>query len=260
MDYKEHTGPLTERDFNRFYENFRNMYVNIAYSYVHDLCPAEDIVNESFIRLWQKRDEVRTGNYESYMFKIVMNRCLDWLKSHKARTRSLEQMQDQGMALLDFEIASLESCNPAEVFRSEVWGLLNKSVERMPESTGKIFIASRYEGLTYEKIAAKFGIPVRKVTAEIQAALRFLRPDLHDYLPMTLITLVLQAALSLSPDEAFGEKQFRYLNRVGGGTLTEVVGDAPQVEAVLHGVVAADTTDEHLVPAAGVERSGIDIA
>ena len=194
-----HTGALTEKEFNDLYENFRDMYINIANSYVHELCSAEDIVNESFIRLWKKRDEVQTGNYESYMFKIVTNRCLDYLKSLKAREKNLEQMQDQGMSLLDFEINSLEGCSPDEVFRNEVLELLNKSVERMPEMTGKIFIESRYNGLTYEKIANKFSIPVRKVTAEIQAALRFLRTDLKDYLPMALVTLILQTVL----DERF---------------------------------------------------------
>lgn len=195
MAAKQNDKLLSEKEFNEFYENFRDMYVNIANSYVHQLSSAEDIVNESFLRLWGKRAEVETGNYESYMFKIVTNRCLNHLKGLKARERNLEQMQDDGMALLDFEIASLESCNPSEVFRTEVLDLIRKSVERMPRLTGKIFTASRYEGLTYEKIALRYGVSVRKVTAEIQAALRFLRDDLRDYLPMTLVTLVLKVVL-----------------------------------------------------------------
>ncbi len=195
MDNKERTGTLTEGEFNDLYENFRDMYINIANSYVHELCSAEDIVNESFIRLWKKREEIQTGNYESYMFKVVTNRCLDHLKSLKAREKSLERLQNREMEMLDFEITSLEGSDPAEVFRSEVVGLLSKSVERMPDRTSRIFIASRYEGLSYEMIARKFGIPVRKVTAEIQAALRFLRTDLHDYLPLALVTLLLQVVL-----------------------------------------------------------------
>ena len=192
---KENKMLLREKEFNEFYGNYRGMYVNIANSYVHQLSSAEDIVNESFLKLWGKRAEVETGNYESYMFKIVTNRCLNHLKSLKARERNLEQMQDDGMAMLDFEIASLESCDPSEVFRAEVLDLIRKSVERMPRLTGKIFMASRYEGLTYEKIALKYGVSVRKVTAEIQSALRFLRNDLRDYLPMALVTLALKIAL-----------------------------------------------------------------
>ena len=193
MAKKEHTtGILSEAEFNDLYENFRAMYVNIAASYVHDLSTAEDIVNESFVRLWNKREEVLSGNYESYMFKIVTNRCLDCLKNQKIKEKNLEHIQEGGMALLDFEINSLEGCNPTELFRTEVLELLNKSLERMPKSTGQIFLASRGEGLTYEEIAAKFGIPVRKVTAEIQAALKFLRADLRDYLPLALVTLLIQ--------------------------------------------------------------------
>ncbi len=171
------------------------MYINIANSYIHSLCTAEDIVNESFVKLWEKREDIRTGNHEAYMFRVVTNRCLDYMKSQKAKDRNLEEMQDQSKALIDFEISSLERCNPTELFKTEVLNLLRKSVGRMPESTRKIFIASRYEGLTYEKIAEKFGITVRKVTSEIQAALSFLRNDLRDYLPITLLGLVLKFVL-----------------------------------------------------------------
>lgn len=183
---------LTEVEFNELYEDYRDMYINIANSYVHQTCIAEDIVNESFIKLWEKREDIRTDNYESYMFKVVTNRCLDYMKSLKARERNLEQMQDKRMALLDFEISSLEKCNPTELFKSEVVNLLRKSVGRMPDTTGKIFIANRFEGLTYEKIAQKYGITVRKVTSEIQAALSFLRNDLKDYLPVALVGIILK--------------------------------------------------------------------
>lgn len=195
MDSEKYQKTLTENEFNDLYENYRDMYVNIANSYIHQFSTAEDIVNESFVKLWEKREEIRTGNYESYMFRVVTNRCLDYMKLQKAKERNLEQMQDQGKALIDFEISSLEHYNPSELFKSEVLNLLRKSVGRMPDSTRKIFIASRYEGLTYEKIAEKFGITVRKVTAEIQAALSFLRNDLRDYLPVTLLGLVLKFVL-----------------------------------------------------------------
>lgn len=195
MDSEKYQKTLTENEFNDLYENYRDMYITIANSYIHQLNISEDIVNESFIKLWEKREDIRTGNYESYMFKVVTNRCLDYMKLQKAKERNLEQMQDQSKALIDFEIASLEKCNPTELFKSEMLNLLRKSVGRMPEITRKVFIASRYEGLTYEKIAEKFGITVRKVTSEIQAALNFLRTDLHDYLPLVLVGLVLRFVL-----------------------------------------------------------------
>ncbi len=195
MADKEHTGILTEEEFNALYENFSAMYINIACSYVHDLSTAEDIVNESFIRLWNKRGEVQSRNYESYMFSIVTNRCLDHLKSLKVKEKNLEEIQNSSMALLDFEINSLEGCNPTNLFKSEIMELLSRSLDKMPGNAGAIFLANRNEGLTYEEIAARFGIPVRKVTAEIQTALKFLRADLKDYLPLALVAFIFRSFL-----------------------------------------------------------------
>ena len=48
------------------------------------------------------------------------------------------------------------------------------------------------------------------------------------------------------------QQQLRDLDGIGGGSFAEVVGDAPEVEAVGDGGVAADTADEDLVPALGI--------
>lgn len=60
---------LTEEEFGRIFSRCRQMFVKIANSYVHDDSAAEDIVNECFIRMWEKRGELKTENYESYAFK-----------------------------------------------------------------------------------------------------------------------------------------------------------------------------------------------
>lgn len=57
----------------------------------------------------------------------------------------------------------------------------------MPKETRDIFMSSRFEDLTYNEIAEKYGISPRKVKREIQNALEILRTSLKDYLPLVLL-------------------------------------------------------------------------
>jgi len=51
---------LTEEEFGRIFSRCRQMFVKIANSYIHDDSAAEDIVNECFIRMWEKRATLNT--------------------------------------------------------------------------------------------------------------------------------------------------------------------------------------------------------
>lgn len=57
---------LGDKEFENLYKQCRPMFVSIANSYVHQYHVAEDIVNDSFIRLWEKRAETQTANWSSF--------------------------------------------------------------------------------------------------------------------------------------------------------------------------------------------------
>lgn len=173
---------LTEDEFARLFKGSRELFVRIANSYVHDFTVAEDITNESFIRLWEKRDEVRTDNYQSYAFKIIINKCLDWLKSQQVRTNAGREIGELMQKMQVYEIASLRSCNPDRIFEAEIREIFTETVERLPDITREVFTASRAEGKTYSEIAMDYRLSVRQVTQHMQYALKVLRLALKDYI------------------------------------------------------------------------------
>ncbi|MDE5890971.1 MAG: hypothetical protein K2H10_08160, partial [Bacteroidales bacterium] len=85
---------LTEDEFSELFRDSRSLFIKIANSYVHDHSVAEDITNDSFIRLWEKREDIYTDNYQSYAFKIIINKCLDYLKSQQVRSNAKQDMSD----------------------------------------------------------------------------------------------------------------------------------------------------------------------
>lgn len=192
---------LTEEEFGRIFSRCRQMFVKIANSYIHDDSAAEDIVNECFIRMWEKRDELKTENYESYAFKSIVNRCLDHLKVENNRTRIQKNIYETNSRMQSYEINSLESLNPKRLFADEINTLVEHCLKRMPEVTRKVFLASRIDEKTYGEISEIYGIPVRQVTSHIQFALKALRNSLKDYLPIILAFVMLHAT---SLDSKYG--------------------------------------------------------
>lgn len=183
---------LTEEEFGHLFTECHLPFVRVANSYVHDTPVAEDLVNDSFVRLWEKRDEILTNNFEAYLFQIVIRRCLDYLKTQKTQIQIREKMHESGYRLLLHEINSLESCNPEQLYTRDMERLILETIERMPALTREIFLAHRDQNQTYQEIADRFGVSVRRVTHEIQRALQELRFSLKDYLPSLSLLLFLE--------------------------------------------------------------------
>lgn len=186
---------LTEEEFGRIFSRCRQMFVKIANSYVHDDSAAEDIVNECFIRMWEKRATLNTENYESYAFKSIINRCLDYLKVENNRTRIHKNFYETGSRMRTYEINSLNSLDPEHLFADEINTLVDNCLKRMPDVTRKVFLASRIDEKTYGEISEIYGIPVRQVTSHIQFALRALRYSLKDHLPLILALVMFQPTM-----------------------------------------------------------------
>lgn len=169
-------GDISSSDFARLFLKFKDKYVSIATSYIHDSAAAEDIVAESFTRFWDGRDEIELkGAPEAYIIAIVRNRCLNYL-----RDKALHEKAGQAM-LADIE--ALENNDFQWLFDDDVEGIFHNFLQALPEERRNIFCASRFEGLTYNEIAIRYGITPRKVKREISAVLDAVRIGLKDYLP-----------------------------------------------------------------------------
>lgn len=186
-----HKRDLSEEEFGRLFSKCRPLFVTVANSYVHDSAVAEDLVNDSFVRLWEKRGEVLTDNFEAYVFQIVVHKCLDYLKSEQTQTKIRQNIHNAGYRMLMYEINSLESSDPDKLYANEVETIFRECIDQMPGITREVFLANRFQNKTYQEIADEQGLSVRRVTTEIQSALHTLRLSLKDYLPAWAILMLL---------------------------------------------------------------------
>lgn len=176
---------LDSDEFGKFFSEYRGHFVRIAYSYVRDMDAAKDIVTDSFAYLWERRGELTShDNLKGYVYYCVRNRCNSHLRQRLIHLKAHDELTKTARWEIQAGLDSLGSDEISDrLFQQEVIDIFRQALDRMPARTRDIFQASRQEGMTYQQIADKYGLTLRKVTYEIQSALQHLRRSLKDYLP-----------------------------------------------------------------------------
>jgi RNA polymerase sigma-70 factor (ECF subfamily) len=133
--------------------------------YVESRAVAEDLVQDLFLTLWHKREELQiTGTVDSYLFGAARNRALNYLRHERVtdrfRTSILERGEPHG------------SSEEGEILEMlEVQG----AVETLPARCRLIFSLHHHHGLTYAEIARSLGLSVKTVETQMGRALKALR-------------------------------------------------------------------------------------
>jgi RNA polymerase sigma-70 factor (ECF subfamily) len=155
-----------------------------AESLVKDEKVVEDIVQDLFVKLWIKSDNIQiTGSVKSYLFSSVKNRCFDYLKHQKVKLRSAKNLSLQGY--------SNNETPENWLVESELKEIIEKSLEKLPPRCVQIFKLSRFDGLKNQEIADQLNLSKRTVELQISNALKVLRTDLKPFLPAFLIFFLL---------------------------------------------------------------------
>ncbi len=169
--------------FNRLFAEFQQRFIRFAVSYVNDPTVAEDLVMESFVAAWERRDTLSVEAFPPYTLTIVKNKCLNYLRAQNVRLRAAEDIHLHRARMLDLRVSTLQACDPEELFSEEAQRLVNHTLDVLPERTREIFIRSRFQGQSYKEIAAEMETTPKSVEFEVSKAMKHLRVALKDYLP-----------------------------------------------------------------------------
>jgi len=132
---------------------------------------AEDIVAESFIKLWRQRATfVEQRHIKAYLYLVTRNACLNHLKHLKRKTSShkeLMYLENEGYD---------EVMN--RIIHGEVLKIISDEVEKLPDLARKIFKLTFVEGLKPDEIALQLSMPPQNVRNNKSRALELLRLSL----------------------------------------------------------------------------------
>lgn len=171
-------------DFNIIYErNYRRSFL-FTKSYVHDDMVAEDIVAESLVKYWRLVSAGENEITEALLLTILKNKALNYLRHKAIHDAAIENLEEIKNRELSIRISTLEACGPKEIFSDEVNRIIHKTLKNLPEQTHRIFEMSRFENKTVKEIADETNLTIKGVEYHITKALKALRINLKDYLPL----------------------------------------------------------------------------
>ena len=180
----------TQKSFSDIYSIYYVRMLRFSQTYVIAEEDAENIVQDTFLYLWEHLDLLKDIEHlDAFLFTLIKNRCLNFLKHQsyiQAKTCSLKADEELEYQL---NLYALEQFDEAVSSIPEVENLLSQTMQKLPERCREIFLLSRLEGLKYKEIAERLNISVNTVENQISIALRKLRSELKDYLPLLVFII-----------------------------------------------------------------------
>ncbi len=178
---------LKEDDIEAFEILFHRYYGYLclfANKFLNDPINAEEIVQDFFVRLWEKREKLNIDtSVKNYFFRSVKNMCMNVLQHEKIKAKHAQKV------ISETEINTTEDESFIEFDLAEK---IEESIQSLPEKRREIFRLSREEGLKYREIAEKLNVSVKTVETQMSLAIKTLRDKLKKYSTYFILFLIIK--------------------------------------------------------------------
>lgn len=160
---------------------YQNRLMTFIYSVVRDYHLAEDIFQETFLRVYREAGKFRAGaSFKTWLYTIAVNLCRDALRRAKRRpevsleTELVPEETDGSLRLSDL-LAGREPGPREQAGGRETEAILAGELSRLSEEHRQVIVLSRLNGLKYREIAEVLGVPSGTVRSRLHYALEQLR-------------------------------------------------------------------------------------
>lgn len=167
------------RYFSEIYKEYYPKLLRFACDFIPCKEDAENLLQDAFMELWKNNDRIHEiKNINAYMFRLVRNRCLDYLK-HKVHERAYEEAVTVERKAA---VETLDMMGDTALMAGELTMVLRQAVGNLPPRCREIFLLSREEGLRYSEIAERLSLSENTVSVQLGIALRRLRAVVETYM------------------------------------------------------------------------------
>ncbi len=162
------------RAFEELFHRYKRRLFGFFYGLVLNSEEARDCVQETFLRLWQRRVQfARKGRFSAYLFQIAKNHFLDKSRSRKSHI-DVQRVSGEEPAESLHQV-SLSSGGYNEAVINEIRGAVSDAMARLPEIHRLVYVLSEEQGMSYKEIADILECPVGTVSSRKVEAVKKLR-------------------------------------------------------------------------------------
>jgi RNA polymerase sigma-70 factor (ECF subfamily) len=155
------------------YDRYGKMAYSLVLRVVRDNAIAEDLVQETFLRVWNRVHSVDSdkGSIGPWLLAIARNRAIDYLRSSAGRERKAVELDE-------IEHASLYHQMEAEILVSDQARRVKVAMDKLEPNYRTVMELAYFEGLSQSEMAIKMGQPLGTIKTWVRTALQSLRDDL----------------------------------------------------------------------------------
>nr|WP_129730796.1 RNA polymerase sigma-70 factor [Parabacteroides goldsteinii] len=178
--------------FEDIYLSYFSKMKYFALEYVIREEDAENIVQDVFTELWEKREILSMQiNLIAYLFTTVKNKCLNHLRHITIVQETANLIQEEYLINLRMNLNSLEAFDQNLFSDQDLEKIITRALNTLSPKCREIFVMSKIEGKKQRQIATELNISINTIETQIGIAYKKLRTELKGHLPLLLFFLYL---------------------------------------------------------------------
>ncbi len=164
-----HYQELSQAEFRNLFEELFPSIRNFLYYKVSDADVAEDLAQDTFVKIWENRSRIDKKTLKSYTYTIAGNLAINHLKRQQLQYRFVNEFNDNRGG----------ESPEAVMIKKEYEAKLMNVLGSLPEGSRQVFLMNRIEDLKYKEIADRLSISVKAVEKRMSKALQIIREKLN---------------------------------------------------------------------------------
>lgn len=151
-------------EFKQVFDKHYDAVRNFLYYKLGDVDLADDLVQEVFLKTWEKRDTIKMETVQNLLFTIANHLAINHFKS--AKTRFEFKLKNESQTTYE---------SPEYVMEKDEFALrLEEAISSLPEKQRVVFLMNRIDELTYKEIAERLEVSLKAVEKRMHEALEHL--------------------------------------------------------------------------------------
>ena len=171
-----------EQAFRELYDRYwYKMYV-VAHRKLRRKEVAEELAQELFVMLWQKRDSLRILNLPAFLGITLKNLMVDYIRRNILEEHYLDQLRQF------FPVETFTTTETVQL--NELTEAIQNTLAQLPEKTREVFILRRFEQLSIREIAQRLELSEKAIEYHLSRSTTFLRQNLRDFVAVWVLFLL----------------------------------------------------------------------